>query len=307
MPGTICKVTVVTLSGETLCKISLGSTSNILEILDELVQLGEHRICTLIHDTDMLNPTDRVEAMGSLQAHEQVTAMFWTAEGLKNMGLDVNKLMGPRSASEDAKALRAAQKLKVQGAYTPQELRASGFTVRDLQDAGYGLATLKSGGYSVRECMDASYTVGSLVDAGFPPSSFKDAGCTAKELFDAGFTVDYFRGAGYDLRDLRELISCSAGQVKSGGYTLAQVKAAGYTAAQLKIAGYPLAQVKAVGYTLVELKEAGYAVWVLAASGYSIAELRRGGFTDQELVQAGLKSPSEGNDSGDKRRRRTQA
>lgn len=307
MPETTYTVTVVSLNADILCSISLGSKSTVLEILDELVQRGEHRICTLIYATDMLKPAATMETSGVLECDAQVTAMFWTAEGLKSMGLDVNQLMGPKSASEGAKALRALQNLKVEGAYTAQELRASGFTVRDMQDAGYGLAMLKFGGFSVRECINAGYTTKTLVDAGFPLAGFKDAGCTAKELFDAGFTVDYFRIAGYDLRDLRGLVSCSAGQVKSGGYSLVQVKAAGYTAGELKVAGYPLAQVKAAGYTLVELRQAGYAVWVLAANGYSITELRRSGFTDQEFVQAGLKSSPEGNSSVDKRRRRTQA
>jgi intracellular multiplication protein IcmE len=309
-------VTVVSIGGSQVTSAYLKKSSHVLEILDKIVQSGDYRVCHLLHAQDELAPASTLAQEGFRDGNSRVTAVFWTADGLKDTGLTAKLLLGIGS---EARQVRTRRNLQYEP-YTVRHLKASGFTVEELRSAGCTPLELFAANYTARDFRLAGYSAKDLRgifrsvfgeqnsskmfqelrEAGYSLQEFCHAGYTLAELRHlaggsftvcdlkrAGYSLVQFREAEYTVSDLADL-KPSVRELKQAGYDAAAMRAGGIAAKELKLIGYPLAQVKHAGYTVAELREAGYTAWVLGANLYSCKQLREGGFTSEELESAGL-------------------
>merc|ERR1711879_466217 len=86
-----------------------------------------------------------------------------------------------RKLSLSARQLKGVQKW-------PLELRRSGYTAKQLKEAGYPLANMKEV-FNLAELKDCGYTAWVLCQSGFGIKELLTAGFTEKELVDAGFII----------------------------------------------------------------------------------------------------------------------
>jgi ribosomal protein L13E len=304
---------VVSLSGQELASIEADASSTLADILDQLLEANECRICTLIYndiELSYLNVTGLPSHLHefSFQPGTNIaTAIFKTKQWLEELGISPAMLM---KTDSDSRAHRTLHNLKSYG-YSVRELRATGYNAlelracleatrgvskRDAQLMDANLAPncparlLKNGGFTLTEMLQTGYTATTLKDLGFTFASFMEANVSPSEIAEAGFTALEFLEHGWSLAQLQKL-SFKAGQLRRSQYFPKQLKEAGYTAEQLKTAGYSLAQLKEI-FNLAELKQAGYTAWVLAKAGFGVKELEDAGFTSKELTDAGFLRPA---------------
>uniref|UniRef100_UPI003014ABA0 pentapeptide repeat-containing protein n=1 Tax=Candidatus Phytoplasma sp. AldY-WA1 TaxID=2852100 RepID=UPI003014ABA0 len=117
--------------------------------------------------------------------------------------------------------------------YTLKELKEAGFDLDQFKDAGYKVIELKDAGFTLKELKDAGFNLKELKEVGFYLDQLKDAGYKAIELKDAGFNLKELKDAGFNLKELKEV-----------GFDLDQLKDAGYKAIELKDAGFTLKELK---------------------------------------------------------------
>jgi hypothetical protein len=105
--------------------------------------------------------------------------------------------------SEDKKKLIVG--LKKEYKFNAYELKSSGFSATDLKKADipihHGLfmsSDLKAAGYSAKELLDAKYSVSEIVNGGYQADELKEAGITAKMVSDRGFPMSKLKDMGFN-------------------------------------------------------------------------------------------------------------
>ncbi|HAT8939250.1 TPA: type IVB secretion system protein DotG/IcmE [Legionella pneumophila subsp. pneumophila] len=216
----------------------------------------------------------------------------------------VESLKKARAAGVSALTIKqtlgcSAAALKAAG-YTVKELKDAGFTAAELKAAGFSAKDLKDAGFTAKELRDAGFSAQELKDVGFSAKDLKDAGFSAAELKAAGFTAAQLKAAGFSAKDLKDAgfsaaelkaAGFSAKELKDAGFSASDLKNAGFSAKELKDAGFSASDLKSAGFSASELKNAGYSADELKKAGYTSAELRNAGFSPQESAVAGLQGP----------------
>ncbi len=235
------------------------------------------------------------------------------AADVLNAGCSVDALIKLRKSGISASAIRrisgcSAEQLKAAG-YTAKELRDAGFSAADLKRAGYTPEELKAAGYSARDLLNAGFTPDELAKAGYSQADIKAGGTelppgiTPDDIKKAGCDVDALKkekAAGVSAALIKQHAGCSAQALKAAGFTDQELANAGFAAQQIK-AATPLtdAQIKAAGCDPVKLKQLftagvsatrikelnGCSAESLKNAGYSLLDA---GFTPAQLLAAGF-------------------
>ncbi|WP_131774847.1 type IVB secretion system protein DotG/IcmE [Legionella anisa] len=233
-----------------------------------------------------------------------------TAADVRKAGCSVDALVKLRKAGVSASAIRRISGCSV------EQLKAAGFTAKELRDAGFSAADLKRAGFTPEELRAAGFTARDLLNAGFTPDDLAKAGYSAADIKAAenelppGITPDDVKKSGCDVDVLRKerlagvsatlikrYAGCSAQALKAAGFTDADLANAGFTPQQIGSAS-PLtdAQIKAAGCDPDNLKKlfaAGVpAKRIKELNGCSAEALKNAGYNAQSLIDAGF-TPSQ--------------
>lgn len=184
--------------------------------------------------------------------------------------------------------------------------RRSGLSVEQVLEMNHcTLENLKNSGFTPKNLIDAGYTSDQLLSSGFKPKDVNDA---TKDIMDAiaqgkteGCSVDVAakaRKAGMLASDLRKTIACNLDTLKASGYYPTDLKNAGFTPGEmtksgftptdLVQAGYPPAELKSSGFDIEQLKNAGVEPTALLSAGFKDADLKKAGFSAKQMAAAGL-------------------
>jgi len=183
-------------------------------------------------------------------------------DDLRQAGFAVGDIADAKSRlAGESDAIKAAQSTAASPAdlrgKSPSELKASGYSAKDLLGAGFSPA----------ELLDAGYDSGALNSTGLIPSAILAAGrtkgCNVKELAAA-------RRLGVSAATIKESLGCSAEALKAAGYNAQELKDAGYSAAQLKKHGISPRELRDAGYSADDLKDAGVSESEIKALGLSV-------------------------------------
>ena len=209
----------------------------------------------------------------------------FTADDLKNAGFsdkDIEQAEAAglpatkpveTSAAEEA-AIRAAgcdaDKLKA--------LRAKGITAKQIHDLnGCTAEQLKAAGFSAKDLANAGFTPAELLKAGFDSGALNNAGLIPSAVIAAGRKQDCqdedlkaAQKLGVSALLIRETLGCPADKMKAAGYPAQALKDAGNGAAALKNAGFSTAALKDAGFPAEAMKAAGLTDVQLKAAGYSV-------------------------------------
>ncbi|CAM2762087.1 type IVB secretion system protein DotG/IcmE [Legionella anisa] len=248
-----------------------------------------------------------------------------TAADVRKAGCSVDALVKLRKAGVSASAIRRISGCSV------EQLKAAGFTAKELRDAGFSAADLKRAGFTPEELRAAGFTARDLLNAGFTPDDLAKAGYSAADIKAAenelppGITPDDVKKAGCDVDVLRKerlagvsatlikrYAGCSAQALKAAGFTDADLANAGFTPqqigsaspltdAQIKAAGCDpdnLKKLFAAGVSAKRIKELnGCSASALKNAGYDVQSLIDAGFTPSQLLAAGF-TPQELQNAG---------
>ncbi len=139
------------------------------------------------------NPTALAQAKNQGLSATDIKQRFSCLPGsLKAAGFTVSDL---KDAGYDAKSIIAAP-------FTPVEMRTGGFTAKQLKDLGYSASALKAAGFTVGDLKQANYTPSELAKAPFGATDLRSAGLTAEDMKEAGFKPEELKLAGYTDGDL---------------------------------------------------------------------------------------------------------
>lgn len=284
-------------------------------------------------------------------------AVGFTPEELRQAGYSARDLMDAGFSAEDlAKAgfsaanISAAETMLPQG-FSADDVRKAGCTPEAIERqrkagvsaymikklAGCSASALKAGGFSIKDLERAGFkpeeltpqalSAGGLIDtSGLPDDEIKKAGCDVAKLQD-------LRKQGVSAARIHALSGCSADALKKAGFDIHALAAAGFTKADLLAAGFsakevddaarvagglmdtsglPDAAVKNAGCDVAKLQDlrkqgvsaarihalsgcsadalrkAGFDLAALAAAGFTPAQLLAAGFTPEEIKTAGL-------------------
>ena len=204
--------------------------------------------------------------------------------------------------------------------FTPKQLKEAGITIAQMQSAGLTISQIHAGGVSVRDLLSAEVEIADLLSAGVSIADLRSAevsipdlrsaGVTIRELLVAGVTASELRTAGVTIADLRSA-GVTTHELHSGGFTIADMQAAGLTISQIHAGGVSIsdlqgagltllqlynggvstAQLRSAGATIAEMQSAGLSILEINAGGVSIAELHSGGVTVAQLLDTGLSIP----------------
>ncbi|AWN75378.1 TPA: type IVB secretion system protein DotG/IcmE [Legionella anisa] len=248
-----------------------------------------------------------------------------TAADVRKAGCSVDALVKLRKAGVSASAIRRISGCSV------EQLKAAGFTAKELRDAGFSAADLKRAGFTPEELRAAGFTARDLLNAGFTPDDLAKAGYSAADIKAAenelppGITPDDVKKSGCDVDVLRKerlagvsatlikrYAGCSAQALKAAGFTDADLANAGFTPQQIGSAS-PLtdAQIKAAGCDPDNLKKLfaagvpakrikelnGCSAEALKNAGYDAKSLLDAGYTPSQLLAAGF-TPQELQNAG---------
>lgn len=184
-----------------------------------------------------------------------------TQADVEAVGCDAAKLKALREKGVSAAAIH-----KLNGCSASQ-LRAAGFSNKEIQDAGIG---------------------GVSLPPGVTESDVKAAGCNPEKL-------KVLREKGVSAAAIHKLNGCGAAQLQAAGFTNSQIAAAGVEGATLP-PGITEDMVKAAGCApqkLKELRNKGVsAAAIRKLNGCSAASLKAAGFSDTDLAAAGF-TPTE--------------
>lgn len=180
-------VVVQSVDGGTLVGVELDQFAIVGDILQQLGKEGHHRVCTLLFsfipvrtseghydsvhvEERHLHPTSHIAPCGhewgiglSTNATNYVKAMFWSADGLKEIGFDAQSLIHESRQPDLIAAMCNGQKrsdyrLKPAG-YTVRELKETGFSAQELKQCRCHLSDLLAAGFTADECNAAGYDV----------------------------------------------------------------------------------------------------------------------------------------------------
>jgi len=294
-------------SGDVVASVEAQAQCKVGDLWAMLTAAGEHRIPSLVYRDAVMLPKSLVAEYLPLDAGQvgrhTVNVVFRTKEWLEEQlpptinsrYESISTAMRLMRNDMESGHLREEAQLS-QSPYTGRQLKASGFTLRDLRScqADHYIATfsLRSCGFTVRNMLEHGYDPCSLKAMEFTFQDFVDSGVKdATELIRVGFGALDFINNGYNIAQLQHLCF-SAKVMQRAGCWPSQLRDAGYSAASLKMAGFTLAQLKEGCFTLQELKDAGYATWVLGRSGYTMRQLQDVGFSVEDLAKAGFVKPS---------------
>ncbi len=239
-----------------------------------------------------------------------------TAADVLKAGCNVDALTKLRKAGVSASAIRrisgcSAEQLKAAG-FTAKELRDAGFSAADLKRAGFTPEELRAAGFTARDLLNAGFTPDDLAKAGYSAAEIKAAeaelppGITPDDVKKAGCDVDVLkkeRAAGVSAALIRQYAGCSAQALKAAGFTDADLANAGFTPQQIS-AATPLTdeQIKAAGCNPDNLKKLfaagvsakrikdlnGCSAEALKNAGYDAKSLLDAGYTPAQLLAAGF-------------------
>ncbi|MBI2785991.1 MAG: type IVB secretion system protein DotG/IcmE [Legionella longbeachae] len=241
-----------------------------------------------------------------------------TAADVLKVGCSVDALNKLRKSGVSASAIRrisgcSAAQLKAAG-FTAKELRDAGFSAADLKRIGFTPEELRTAGYAARDLLNAGFTSDELAKAGYSPAEIKTAGAelppgiTSDDVKKAGCDVDLLkkeRAAGISAALIKQYAGCSAQTLKAAGFTDQDLANAGFTPkeinaanalinAQIKAAGCDPEQLKklfAAGFSARQIKELnGCTAQALKNAGYSAKSLLDAEFTPSQLLASGLTS-----------------
>ncbi len=190
----------------------------------------------------------------------------FSPEELKNAGFSTRDLLNARLAPNELENAGITSSQIQAAGPAPARIKAAenipDCTVASLQKAkaeGVSALTVRQTlGCSASQLKAAGYTAKDLKDAGFTAAELKDAGFSAKDLKDAGFNSAELKNAGVSAKDMRDA-GLTAQQIKDAGYTPSDLRNAGFTADQLKAAGFDDAALRKAGFTIPETTVAGLA------------------------------------------------
>lgn len=135
--------------------------------------------------------------------------------------------------------------------------RARGVTVATIRKTmGCSLANLKAAGYTAKELAEGGFTAAELKNAGFSAKDLLAAGFSPADLKQAGFTASQLRNAGIDLQALRQA-GYGASELMHAGYSAKDMRDAGFGADELKKAGFTPGQIQDAGFSDSELQKIG--------------------------------------------------
>lgn len=299
---------VRTVSGDIVASVESQAQCKVSDLWAMLTAAGEYRIPSLVYRDAIMLPKSLVAEYLPLDAGQvgrhTVNVVFRTKEWLEEqLPPTINSRYESISTAmrlmrNDVESCRIREEAHLSHSpYKGQQLRASGFTMRELRscqaDCYIPNFSLRSCGFTVRNMLEHGYDPCSLKALEFTFQDFVDSGIKdATELIRVGFGAIDFINNGYNIAQLQHLCCFSAKVMQRAGCWPSELRDAGYSAASLKMAGFTLAQLKEGCFTLQELKDAGYATWVLGRSGYTMRQLQDVGFSIEELAKAGFVKPA---------------
>ena len=158
---------------------------------------------------------------------EYLGKLGMTAEWLHKRGFNCRELHQVHQAKRlDGKQLRSYCSLA--------ELRALGLTAGEFKIHTYNRTDAAA---NVRDLRAAGFSVKQLLGDKFPPEWLKQAGSTANELREAGLDCEQLKRAGFEIHELREA-GCDAMTLAGFVKNAYEMLEAGYTAAELLHAGF---------------------------------------------------------------------
>ncbi len=198
------------------------------------------------------------------------------------------------TAPEEGVVLTEAQTQKVRAAGCDPEklaaLKAKGMTAKQVHDLnGCSAAQLKAAGFGVKGLADAGFSPAELLRAGFDSGALNNAGLIPAGVIaegrKKGCSVEELKAArnlGVSATTIRETLGCSAKAMAAAGYSAQELKDAGSSAADLKAAGFSDQALKDAGYSGQELKDAGLSDDQLKTLGLSVEAPKQAESPDTE-------------------------
>jgi intracellular multiplication protein IcmE len=182
-----------------------------------------------------------------------------SASDIRKVGCGVEALQRLREAGVSASAIR-----RISGC-RPGQMKAAGFSAKELEQSGLSAADLLS--------------------AGFTPESLKTAGYSARDLVNAGISPDALAAAGFSSDELK-----AADTELPPGITPGDVKASGCSVDSLKrerLSGVSASLIRQyAGCSAKVLKDAGFSENSLAHAGFSPEDIKAAGLTPKQLTAA---------------------
>ena len=237
-------------------------------------------------------------------AAEMILPVGFTTEDVRKAGCSEEAIKRQRLAGVSAAAIK-----KLAGC-SPSALLAGGFTMKNLENAGFrpeeltDQALVKSGMLDNSGVSDAD-----LKTAGCDPAKLKEfhnkgvnaarihcsaealkaAGYNAQQLTAAGFTPAQLQQAGFSATDIAAAQALLGGLIDDGsGVSDTELQAASCDPAKLKKfhdKGVNAARIKC---SVEALRKAGYSTQALAGIGFTPAQLLAAGFSPEDLKAAGM-------------------
>jgi hypothetical protein len=171
------------------------------------------------------------------------------------------------------------------------ELKRMNFTASQMKNAGCSVQQLKAGEFSVAELKSAGFDVGSLLAGGCSVSELKNVNFTASQMKNAGCSVQQLKRE-FGLAELRAA-SFDVAALLSAGFILFEMRTAGFSASSLKAAGCGAEKLKGAGFTASDLRDAGFDLVALDQAGYTTEDLKNAKFTDAEISKTATFASSE--------------
>lgn len=255
---------------------------------------------------------------------DSISSSGFSPEQLANSGIVDGALddeIRKSGCSVDAlKKLRqkgvSAKKIIELNGCSADSLKAAGFDLKDLADAGLATADLLKARFTpeqiksaklglspagiiangrTTDCGTESLKAAKIMDVsaktiketlGCGAAAMKNAAFSPVELKDAGFTAAELNSAGFNARDLKDG-GFSPKDLRDAGFKPEDLRKLGLGIRELKDAGFTAADLKAAQFVAKDLKDAGFNAKVLKDVGFDAKDLKNAGFGAKQLLKAG--------------------
>ncbi len=181
---------------------------------------------------------------------EDVDSVSGLPHGMSPSDIQKNNCSPDYLKELKAKGVNAAAIRRISGC-DAQQLLASGFTPKDLKNAGFTASDLLNAGVSPNDLKNAGYDAKSLLDSGLTPDDLKALGYTPEQMRAAGVPLSELnknkacspseiqkaRASGMDAKAIHDKMGCSAKDLLNNGFTPADILKAGFTPKDLLDAG----------------------------------------------------------------------
>ena len=168
--------------------------------------------------------------------------------------------------------------------FTPKQLKEAGITIAQMQSAGLTISQIHAGGVSVADLRTAGVTIADLLSAGVTTHELHSGGFTIADMQSAGLTISQIHAGGVSISDLQGA-GLTLLQLYNGGISPAQLKEAEVTIAQMRSAGLTISQIHAGGVSVADLRTAGVTIAQMRNAGLTVSEIYAGGVSIADLLE----------------------